>query len=250
MKKTMLLAAFSFSLVALSIDQIGFTVLKKVKKSPENFTQCLIMEKNELWETSGLYGKSFLQKITWPLEKITHKEKLPSEIFAEGCTVLNKELFVITWREARALVFDASWKKVREFRYTGEGWGITNDGSSLYMSDGTAEITVRSPSTGESLRKFSVTMDGKPVSQLNELEWIDGFLWANIWQDSKIIKIHPTTGVVQGVLDLKSLESKERLSADQVVNGIAYHKKKKTIIVTGKLWKNYYELRLTGLKKS
>jgi glutamine cyclotransferase len=171
--------------------------------------------------------------------------ELPAEFFGEGITLWGDRLIGITWQEQTAFVLDLkTFKLWRKFSYAGEGWGITHDGRELIMSDGTAELRFLDPLSFKELRRVRVTAGGRPVELLNELEWVEGEVYANVWQSDRIARINPKTGQVTGWIDLSGLLPQRR-GADDVLNGIAYDAKTRRLFVTGKLWPKLFEIRLT-----
>lgn len=173
--------------------------------------------------------------------------ELPPEFFGEGISQWGDRLIGITWQEQTAFVLDLkSFKLWRKFNYPGEGWGLTHNAKELVMSDGSPELRFLDPLTFKELRRVRVTADGEPVRELNELEWVEGEIFANVWQTDRIARIDPKTGRVTAWIDLSGiLPDDQRLNADAVLNGIAYDEKKKRLFVTGKLWPRLFEIQLT-----
>ncbi len=170
------------------------------------------------------------------------------EYFGEGITILGDKIFQITWQEGKAFVYDLNdFKLLNEFRYSGEGWGLTHDGANLIMSDGTHVIRFINPETFETVRTITVLDEkSKPVLEINELEYIKGEIWANIWEQGWIMRIDPATGKLLGKIDLTKLAD-EQMSKDKeadVLNGIAYDESTDRIFITGKKWKNLFEIRI------
>ena len=210
------------------------------------YTQGLQYVDGVMWEGTGEYGSS--QIVTYELGEDAPRVELslPASEFGEGITLLNGELFQLTWESNVCHVYDvATRKKLRDYRYPGEGWGLTSDGEKLYMSNGTADIYKIDPATFKREGKITVTMRGEVVDYINELEWIDGKIWANVYTTDHIAIINPENGVVEGVIDLTGiLPNKERTTTTDVLNGIAYDKATKRIFVTGKNWSKLYEIKI------
>ncbi len=204
------------------------------------------MYKGVFLETTGLNGKSSIRRVNMRTGVVIKREPLDAVYFGEGVTVLNDTAYMLTWLNQRGLVYDpATLRQIREFRYAGEGWGITNDGKHLIMSNGTNVLTVIDPATSSIVRSISVSMQGSVVGQLNELEWIDGEIWANIWGTMRIVRIDPVTGNVVGVIDCTGiLPDAERTESMDVFNGIAYDPSTKAIYVTGKNWPKVFQIEL------
>ncbi len=225
----------------------GYKVVKTYPHDASAFTQGLFFHDGFLFEGTGLEGRSTIRKVDIDSGRVLQKVDLPAEVFGEGITQWGDRLVGLTWRDQTAYVLDLkSFRLWRKFSYPGEGWGLTHNGRELVMSDGTAELRFLDPVSFKELRRVRVTADGQPVTQLNELEWVDGEVYANIWQSDRIARIDPRTGRVTAWIDLGGLlPDNERLNADAVLNGIAYDPKKKRLFVTGKLWPKLFEIQLT-----
>ncbi|HEX8456833.1 MAG TPA: glutaminyl-peptide cyclotransferase [Pyrinomonadaceae bacterium] len=214
------------------------------------YTQGLIFLDGILWESTGQYGASSLRKVELKTGKVIKQISVPRAYFAEGMTVFHNKVFQLTWQEQKGFIYDpATFQKQGEFSYTGEGWGLTHDGQSLIMSDGTDRIRFLDPSTLQTTRTIGVTDRGAPVDQLNELEYIDGEIYANIYQTDRIARIEPKTGRVLAWIDLTGLlEMKDRNGGEDVLNGIAYDERDKRLFVTGKLWPKLFEIEIVRTK--
>jgi len=173
---------------------------------------------------------------------------LNDEYFGEGITILNNKVYQLTWEQKTGFVYDLeTFEKIKEFKYGNEGWGLTSDGTHLIMSDGSNTLSFLDTTSLSTVKKMNVTYQGVAVSSLNELEYVDGYIWANIYQKDQIAKIDATNGEIKGFLDLSDLTYRTKLlnpDAD-VLNGIAWHAATKSFIVTGKLWPQMYVLKLT-----
>jgi glutaminyl-peptide cyclotransferase len=214
------------------------------------YTQGLIFLDGLLWESTGQYGTSSLRKVELKSGKVVKQISLPKNYFGEGMTVFHNKVFQLTWQEHKGFIYDpATFQKQGEFSYTGEGWGLTHDGESLIMSDGTDQIRFLDPSTFQTIRTISVADRGEPVDQLNELEYIDGEIYANIYQTDRIARIEPKTGKILGWIDLTGLLStKDRTGEEDVLNGIAYDATGRRLFVTGKMWPKLFEIEIVKNK--
>jgi glutamine cyclotransferase len=210
------------------------------------FTQGLVYNQGYLYESTGRYGKSTLRKVDIKTGKIIKIINLAQEYFGEGITILGKNIYQLTWRNKTGFVYNLEeFKKIKTFSYEGEGWGITTDGQYLFMSDGSAVISCIDPVTFAVVRKIIVHEGQKQIGNLNELEFIKGEIWANIFQKDLIVRISPATGKVLGWIDLSLLYSliPEHNRID-VLNGIAYDHNRNRIFVTGKLWPKIFEIKV------
>lgn len=211
-----------------------------------SYTQGLQFVDGELWEGTGEYGRSQLLRTDIASGKVLQSKKLSKEEFGEGITVLGDKIYQLTWLNGKLHIYDkATLRHLATHTYKGEGWGLTSDGEKLYMSDGTNYIRVLNPETMAQERRFGVTLRGESLQYLNELEWIDGKIWANVYTTDHIVIINPENGVVEGVVNLSGiLPEKERDYKTDVLNGIAYDKATKRIFVTGKNWSKLFEIRV------
>jgi glutamine cyclotransferase len=214
------------------------------------YTQGLIFLEGMLWESTGQYGASSLRKVELKTGKVVKQISVPGKYFAEGMTVFNNKVFQLTWQEQKGFIYDpVTFKKQGEFSYAGEGWGLTHDKEFLIMSDGSDELRFLDPSTLKTTRTVRVTDRGEAVDQLNELEYIDGEIYANIYQTDRIARIEPETGKILGWIDLTGLLAvKDRTGEEDVLNGIAYDEAGKRLFVTGKMWPKLYEIEIVKNK--
>lgn len=221
-------------------------VLNSWPHDPDAYTQGLLFEDGKLFESTGLVGKSSIREVDLVSGRVLRKKDVPEPYFGEGIVIMGNDLYEVTWTSGEAFVYDAkTFEKKGQFKYEGEGWGLTTDGSSIVMSDGTAAIRFRDPKTFAVTKSITVTDNGTPVPQLNELEWVKGEIWANVYQSDQIARIDPATGHVNGWIDLAGLLPLiDRTGKEDVLNGIAYDAKTDRYIVTGKLWPRMYEIRL------
>lgn len=224
----------------------SYEVVAEYPHATTSYTQGLQFVDGELWEGTGEYGRSRILRTDLATGKVLQSKKLPKEEFGEGITVLGDKLYQLTWLEGKLHIYDkATLRQIATHTYKGEGWGLTTDGERLYMSDGTPVIRVLNPTTLKEERRFGVKLRGRSVNYLNELEWIDGKIWANIYTTDHIAIINPENGVVEGLVDLKGvLPDSERTATTDVLNGIAYDKATKRIFVTGKNWSKLFEIKV------
>jgi len=214
------------------------------------YTQGLIFLDGVLWESTGQYGESSLRKVELKTGKVIKQISVPRNYFAEGMTIFHNKVYQLTWQEQKGFIYDPdTFQKQGEFSYTGEGWGLTHDGESLIMSDGTDKIRFLDASTFRTTRTIRVTDRGEPVHELNELEYISGEIYANIYQTDRIARIDPKTGKILGWIDLTGLLAvKDRTGGEDVLNGIAYDVKGKRLFVTGKMWPKLFEIEIVKNK--
>jgi glutaminyl-peptide cyclotransferase len=224
----------------------GFEVVHTWPHDPDAFTQGLAFHDGNLLESTGQEGRSSLRLVEIETGTILKKVDVPSPYFAEGITLLNGKIYQLTWLNQRGFIYDAStFNKLGEFSYTGEGWGLTNDGQSLILSDGTNQIRFLNPDNFQVRRTIAVTDGSRPVNEINELEYIHGEIYANIWHGERIARIDVQTGRVVGWIDLKGLLSQIEVHDEEaVLNGIAYDEMNGRLFVTGKLWPKLFEIKV------
>jgi glutaminyl-peptide cyclotransferase len=230
----------------LTAKRLSYEVLNSYPHDPDAYLQGLIWYDNGFYESTGLYGRSTLRRVEFPSGKVVKSIDLDSTLFGEGLTLVGEHLIQLTWQAHRGFVYDReTFKLVREFTYDTEGWGLAYDGRNLILSDGSSTLTYLDPQTYQPVRKLRVTMNGRPISELNELEFIEGELWANVYQTDLILMIDPATGQVKSFMNLGSIrEASERIGNQDVLNGIAYDSEQKRIFVSGKLWPRLFEIRI------
>ncbi len=224
-----------------------YTVVATYPHDPEAFTQGLLyLNSDTLLEGTGQPGRSSLRRVELTTGNVLKRVNLPAPYFGEGIAVLGDRIYQLTWQHQKGFIYDlTSFAPLGNFAYTGEGWGLTTDGHSLILSDGTATIRFLHPETFAVARTIDVTLDGRPIPRLNELEFIDGEIVANIWQTHTIVRIDPATGHVTGVIDLTGiLPAADRTPTTDVLNGIAYDPATKRLFVTGKNWPRLFEIKL------
>ncbi len=233
-------------LLTASGDDARYRIVRKIPHDPRAYTQGLLYYDGWLYESTGLYGESSLRRLDPADGTVRQLRPLPTEVFGEGLALVGERLIQLTWRAGRAFVFDReSFTPHGEFGYNTEGWGLTHDGRELIMSDGSARLYFRDPDTFRLLRTVTVTEAGRPVARLNELEFIDGEIWANIYLTSDIVRIDPSTGAVLERLDFSDLPLPEdRHGNEDVLNGIAYDAEGDRLFITGKRYAYLYQIEL------
>jgi glutamine cyclotransferase len=227
---------------------IGYSIVNTYPHDTSSFTQGLVHYKGEMYEGTGEYGRSHLLKVNLADGKISRKLPLEEKYFGEGITILNDTLYQLTWKEKVVFAYTLpDLKKVREFSIDTEGWGITNDGKELIVSDGTSNLYYYNPSGFRLLRTQSITENGSLSFNLNELEYIDGFIYANQWQAPYIFKIDPGSGAIVGKIDLGEIWRRVKAKDPQadVPNGIAFDSTTGKTYITGKRWPELYEIQLS-----
>jgi glutamine cyclotransferase len=224
----------------------SFKVVKAFPHDPTAFTQGLVFADGIFYESTGLRGESTLRKVTPETGAVIQQVKVERQYFAEGLALVGDELLQLTWEEHVGFAYDkATLKRLRTFTYPTEGWGMAYDGQSLVMSDGSSHLFFLDPKTQKSVRDLPVTDGGRPVPRLNELEFVKGELWANIWQTDRIARIDPKTGKVTGWIDLTGLLRPEARGPEgDVLNGIAWDKAGDRIFVTGKKWPWMFQIEV------
>jgi len=223
-----------------------FQIVRAFPHDTTAFTQGLAYRDGYLFEGTGLYGRSSLRKVRLETGEVVQRVDLAPEFFGEGITLVKNEVLQLTWQSHTGFVYSASdFRLLRRFSYPGEGWGLTTDGREIFMSDGTSSIRVLDTETFEEKRHFAAHDGEDPIDQLNELEFVDGEIFANVWQTDRIARISPQSGRVVGWIYLNGLLSPiYRPESGAVLNGIAYDSKQKRLFVTGKLWPRIFEIRL------
>jgi glutamine cyclotransferase len=224
-------------------------VVNEYPHDPQAFTQGLVFEAGFLYEGTGLYGSSSLRRVELETGEVQQMLALPAEFFGEGIAIYDgNKIAQLTWRQRVGFIYDkADFELLGEFWYTSEGWGLTYDGSRLIMSDGTSTLHYLDPATMEEIGTVEVIDTGGPVARLNELEYVEGEIYANIWTTDRIAIIDPITGRVTAWIDLQGLLSPEEAEAADVLNGIAYDAGADRLFVTGKLWPSLFEIELVPI---
>lgn len=227
----------------------GYDVVAAYPHNPAFFTQGLLWHNGTLYEGTGRYGESALMKIDLESGEATQREPLSRRYFGEGIAVAGDRLFQLTWRENTIFEYDAhSLERVNSHYLATEGWGVTWDGQHLIVSDGSDRLYFLNPETLTPDRVQSVRINGQALRNLNELEFINDQIWANVWMSEQIVSIDPGTGEVTAVIDLRGLREQAGISQrDGVLNGIAWDKDGQRLFVTGKLWPKLFEIRIPGM---
>jgi glutamine cyclotransferase len=247
----LIVIAISVALPAAAAVPVGGVEIKHVfPHDPGAFTEGLFYLHGELYESTGIPGQSNIRRVRLQDGAVLQSQTIASNLFGEGIVNWGAEIISLTWQDKTGFRWDRKTLKAKQtFHYTGEGWALTQDGAHLIMSDGTAVLRFRDPVTFKEVRHIEVTADGRPVANLNELEWVKGEILANIWQTKLIARIDPKTGKVKAWTDLSALpESHGTGNPDAVPNGIAYDAEHDRLFVTGKDWPHLYEVRLTPPK--
>ncbi len=247
-KFIVILALAAYAVVSrAAVPLYDYDVVHTYPHDPSAFTEGLFYLNGFLYESTGLEQHSTIRKVRLDTGEVTKKIDIPPQYFGEGIVNWDGHLISLTWKSHVGFVFDlATFKLQRQFQYEGEGWALTQDGKQLIMSDGTPELRFINPNTLKETNRIQVTLDGKPVRNVNELEWVKGEIYANVWQTNWILRINPKDGQVVGLVNLAGLLSPETQvkSSDGVLNGIAYDAKGDRLFVTGKNWPKLFEIRL------
>lgn len=228
----------------------GFTINRTYPHDPAAFTQGLEFRDGVLYEGTGRNGQSSVRRVDLATGKVLQQVALAAEHFGEGITTWDDSILQLTWQSQLGFVYDRNtFKQLRTFKYTGEGWGLTHNTTQLIMSDGSASLRFLDPRTLMETKRLLVTDAGIIIRDLNELEWVDGEIYANVWQTNFIARISPTSGRVLGWIDLSGLLSQqEQRSGADVLNGIAYDAAGRRLLVTGKLWPKLFDIALVARK--
>ena len=227
---------------------LKYTVVNSYTHDVDAFTEGYEFYGDTLVESTGLKGKSYFAKVDYKTGKSFKKVDLDPQYFGEGITIINDKVYQLTWENQEGFVYDAkTMKKIKSFTYDKpvEGWGMTNHGKVIYHSDGTEKIWTLDPETLKLTNFINVYTNDSKIKSVNELEWINGKIYGNIWQKDAIAVINPTTGAVEAVLDLSALRAQVTNKEAEVLNGIAYRKSTNTIFVTGKNWNKTFEIKVT-----
>lgn len=235
------------SACAGGIPVYGYRVVHRYPHDTNAFTEGLFYLHGSLYESTGEQGASTIRQVALSTGKVIRKAWLPDAIFGEGIVAWKGRLVQLTWHQHMGIVWDlGTFRPLARFNYPGQGWALTRSASRIYMSDGSSDLRILDPDTLRQVGTLHVTADGKPVTNLNELEWIRGQIWANIWQTDRIARIDPRSGHVVGWIDLAGLYDTRRTAdpGDDVLNGIAYDAVHDRIFVTGKCWPWLYQIRV------
>ncbi len=253
---TRLFALFSLLLLPLfahaaALPVEGYDVVRAYPHDPSAFTEGLFYKDGVLYESTGLEGHSTIRKVKLETGEVLQGTRLSPDLFGEGIVDWEGDLISLTWRNHVGFVLDlSSFALLRQFKIEGEGWALTRNEHEIFMSDGTSSLRVLDPKTLDEKRRIPVTAEGQPVDQLNELEWVDGVIYANIWQTDRIARIDPASGHVLGWIDLSGLLATQGpiTGHPDVLNGIAWDAKGHRLFVTGKMWPWLFEIKLKHKK--
>jgi glutaminyl-peptide cyclotransferase len=246
-----LAAVASLSRVNAAVPEYTAVVEKTYPHDPNAFTEGLVYDRGFLFESTGRTGHSSIREVELATGAVIRQKDLDPTYFGEGIVAWRDRLIQLTWKNGIGFVYDLKTFALRStFQYSGEGWALTKDRSHLIMSDGTADLRLLDPDRLTETGRIHVTCDGQPVHRINELEWVKGQIYANVWLTSDIIRIDPASGNVVGVIDLSDLvASAVTVNGDNVLNGIAYDAAGDRLFVTGKLWPKLYQIRLSPLRE-
>ncbi|HUA82134.1 MAG TPA: glutaminyl-peptide cyclotransferase [Dyella sp.] len=242
------LAAPTFAQSA-GIPIYGYKVIRTYPHDTSAYTEGFFYLNGYFYEGTGTEGGSSIRKVDMQTGKVLQKVEIPPPDYGEGIVAWKNKLVELTWQSQHGFVYDLrSFKRIGQFNYPGEGWALTEDGHRIYMSDGTPTIRVLDPESLKQVDKIDVTAEGRPLVNINELEWVKGLIYANVWLTNNIVQIDPSNGHVVGVINLRGLAPDPQTLTDpsnDVLNGIAYDAKHDRLFVTGKRWPLIYEIKLT-----
>lgn len=232
------------------VERCGYRIVQSFPHDATSFTQGLFWDEGHLYEATGQYGRSRVARLDLKTGKALAETKLPHDQFGEGITRWGDQIIGVTWQGGVGHRWSMKdLKPVGTFRYEGEGWGVTMVGGSLALSDGTSALRFLDPATMTEQRRVTVRFGGRPITMINELETIDGQVWANVWMTDFIVRIDPATGDVAALVDLSGLRADAGASGtDSVLNGIAWDAKNRRLFVTGKNWPKLYEITLADCR--
>ncbi|HPJ83093.1 MAG: glutaminyl-peptide cyclotransferase [Bacteroidales bacterium] len=243
--KTLLVSA-TFAATASAVSRYSYKIEDVMPHNISAYTQGFFYHEGFFYESTGQYGSSTIAKLDMTTGKVLRSQALERSYFGEGACIHNGLIYQLTWTQKTCFVYDAdTFKLLGTRRYNREGWGLTTNGKELIMSDGSSTLYIMDPETLLDKRSVKVTLNGKEVNYLNELEYIEGEVWANLYMSDEIVRIDPATGKVTGVIDLKGiLPMSLRKPTTDVLNGIAYDPQTKSIWITGKYWPRVYKISL------
>jgi len=247
-----LLAAAAASDCRAAVPIYTYQVVHTYPHDSHAFTEGLLYYNGFLYESTGLNRQSTIRKVQLQTGKVLQQIEIAPQYFGEGIVIWHQHVISLTWQSHVGFVFDLATLKLRkQFHYEGEGWALTQDGRQLIMSDGTADLRLLDPVTLKETGRIHVTLDGAPIDRLNELEWVKGEVYANVWQTHWLVRIDPGSGRILGIIDLSGLlpESERIPGETDVLNGIAYDAEHDRLFVTGKNWPKLYEIRLQPTDK-
>lgn len=231
-----------------NVSRYGYSIANAYPHSINSFTQGLVYHEGYIYEGTGKNGQSSLSKIRFEDGEVLMSKNLSRRYFGEGIEIVDDKIYQLTWQAHLVFVYDKETFELLDSHYNAsQGWGLAYDGSSLVLSDGSATLQFIDPETFMPMRKVEVALAGNPISQLNELEYIQGEIWANVWQTDYILRINPENGEVNSIVDLTGLSNQTQLgSSEAVLNGIAWDEATERLFVTGKHWAHLFEIELVG----
>jgi glutaminyl-peptide cyclotransferase len=246
MKRIALALVCAFTLTAPASADTRWTLVKTYPHDAQAFTEGLFYLDGDLYESTGLEGQSEVRKVALKTGKVLQSRVIEPPYFGEGIVNWQDRLVSLTWRHRKGFVWNLTdFTPVSDFRYEGEGWGLTQDGRSIIMSDGTAQLRFLDPDNLTEQRRITVTWNGRTVERLNELEYVRGEIWANIWYDTRIARIDPATGAVIDWIDVTALRKAAGVTdSEAVANGIAYDAERDRVFITGKNWPKLFEIKV------
>lgn len=250
MRQGLLALACALTLTMPARAETPWTLVKAYPHDPAAFTEGLFYLDGALYESTGLEGQSEIRKVALKTGKVEQRRVVEQPYFGEGIVNWGGKLVSLTWRHRQGFVWKLDdFSPLSTFRYEGEGWGLTQDGRSIIMSDGSAQLRFLDPETLSEQRRITVTWNGRAVDRLNELEWVKGEIWANVWYDTKIARIDPRSGGVIDWIDVAPLRKQAGVTdSEAVANGIAYDAKSDRVFITGKNWPKLFEIRVQNQK--
>jgi glutamine cyclotransferase len=235
----------SLAICAGAAPEYGYQVVHVYPHDRMAFTEGLEFRAGFLYESTGLEGRSFLRKVKLETGETVQQISLDPRIFGEGITIFNQRIIQLTYKTQIGFEYDqTSLRRLRTFSYPGEGWALTNDGERIYMSDGSSRIRIWNPGTLQEQKRITVHQGAKPIDQVNELEFVRGEIYANVWQTDRMLRISPSDGAVLGWVNLAGLLTPQERAGTDVLNGIAYDSFGDRLFVTGKYWPKLFEIKL------
>ncbi len=230
-----------------SVIDLKYQIISEYPHDTTAFTQGLVFDDGIFYESTGMWNESDVRQVVPESGVVLKRQTIEKELFGEGLALVDDRLIQLTWQAGRGFVYDKNTlERIDEFTYSGEGWGLTFDEKNLIMSDGSDSLRFLDPNNFSELRRVAVTLDGQPLEKLNELEFVNGEIFANVWQTDTIVRINPLSGKVTGRLNLSGiLELAEKTTRTDVLNGIAYDKANDIFYITGKYWSKVFALRVS-----
>jgi glutaminyl-peptide cyclotransferase len=236
-----------FARAEAAVPEYTAVIVRTFPHDPNAFTEGLLFHDGFLYESTGQSGQSSIRKVVLDTGKVVQQKDLDPKYFGEGIVIWKDGLIQLTWKDGIGFIYDLKTFDLRStFHYPGQGWALTQDGSHLIMSDGTPDLRLLDPDTLSETGRIHVTCDGRAIRNINEIEWVRGEIYANIWVTNLIVRINPVTGEVAGIIDLTDLTAAAtKVVGDNVLNGIAYDAAENRLFVTGKLWPKLYQITLS-----